>query len=85
MKKIVPADKNKIDALREYVMVVLEAVGHPEAYVTDESSIWDFHPIKKGQEAWLKKVSSRLGFKVATRDYIWEVAEQVRAKQWSEW
>lgn len=69
--------------LREYVNIVLEAVGHPEAYVTDESSIWDFHPMKKGQEDWLKKVSEKLGFEVTTKDYLWEVAEQVRAKQWS--
>jgi hypothetical protein len=80
--KIEFASRNKLDQLAEWVEIVLEAVGHPEAFVSDGSSIWDFHPLKEGQEEWLKEVSDKLGFPVSTKDYIWEVAEQVRANQW---
>lgn len=81
--KIELASQCKIDQLLEYVDIVLEALGHPEALVTDESEIWDFHPSKNGQAEWLKEISEKLGIDVTIRDYIWEVAEHVRAQRWS--
>src|SRR5438105_12611087 len=44
-KKIVFASDINIRRLREYVDIVLEAVGHPEALVSDRSRIRDF-PVK---------------------------------------
>jgi len=82
--KIELAPKYKVDQLVGYIEIVLEALGHSEALVTDESTIWDFHPLKKDQAEWLKKINDKLGFEVSLKDRLWEVAEQVRAKQWKE-
>lgn len=78
-RKIVFAANTKIDQLLEWVNHVLEAVGHPEALVTDLSTIGDFPSGRVN----LDKICKKLGFEVAAKDYIWEVAEQVRAKKWA--
>jgi hypothetical protein len=53
-------------------MKVLEAVGHPEAFVTDLSTVSDF-------DIDPKIVSKKLGFKVQEKDCIWEVAKKIKA------
>jgi hypothetical protein len=45
--KVELAPQDKIIELRSYVMKVLEAIGHPEAWVSDLSSVWDFSPTGK--------------------------------------
>lgn len=84
IERIELASQSKIDQFQEYVDAVLEALGHPEALVTDESKIWDFYPFKEGREDSLKKLSDKLGFQITTKDYIWEIAEQLRAKRWAD-
>jgi hypothetical protein len=44
-KKIEVAERDKIEELESYVEKVLEVIGHPEAFVTDESMVWDFVPL----------------------------------------
>jgi hypothetical protein len=77
--KIELAENGKIEELREYVDEVLELIGFPEALVTDLSQVWNF--TEDGQE--LKAIAERLGFTVDDNDYIWELAEQHRAKKWA--
>jgi len=75
--KIELAEHDKIDFLQDYVDKVLEAIGHPEALVTNESLVWDFTS-DKGK---LKRVSKKLGFDVDPNDYIWQLAERYKARK----
>lgn len=72
-RMIVMASQEKINALGDKVDKVLTALGHPEALVTDESTVWDFI----FDEADLHDISSRLGFDVHGDDYVWELAEKL--------
>lgn len=75
--------------LEPFVNRVLEAIGKPEAFVTDKSVVEHFmfevridesgneKVFKKGKE-FIDEVSDKLGVDVAESDYIWEVAERLR-------
>ena len=64
---------SKVKQYSEYIDIVLDALGHPEAYVTDESTIWDFMLTKK------TIADMKLKFKVpvSNKDYIWKIAERL--------
>jgi hypothetical protein len=72
-KKFELAPQEKINALGSRVDRVLEALGHPEALVTDLSTVNDF--IEDDYD--LEVVSIELGIRVDASDYIWELAEQL--------
>ncbi|MBM3129952.1 MAG: hypothetical protein FJ009_15185 [Chloroflexi bacterium] len=74
IKRIELAGRDKIESLGEYVDRVLEALGHPEALVTDESQVWDF--TRDTNE--LKKIAKKLGFAITKNDYVWELAERCK-------
>lgn len=40
--EVQPADSDLVDIFEKEVAIILEALGHPEAFVTDESQIGDF-------------------------------------------
>jgi hypothetical protein len=82
------APQTLIDSLGPYVARVLEAIGHPEAMVTDESWVSDFRPLPaKGAtmaesraevHAFCNEVSQKLGFKVESQDTIYGLAARLR-------
>ena len=69
------ADQEKVIQYSDFVNIILENLGHPEALVTDESKISDFLNIfdKDGREVqfeeFLKKMGS-LVTNVSKNDYI---------------
>jgi hypothetical protein len=77
------APQDRVDALEPYIEKVLEALGHPEAFVTDESHISDFKDHfapKEEQETWLPNLSEKLGLSIGLRDPIVDVALQLKRK-----
>lgn len=65
-----------VDTLESHVEQVLEALGHPEALVTDLSTIGDF-----GLEDEERAASSAaLGVPLTDDDYIYEIARLLRDK-----
>jgi hypothetical protein len=71
-RKVYMASESKMSKIdKDKIMKVLEAVEHPEAFVTDLSTIYDF-------DIDPTIVSRRLGFKVKENDYIWKVAKKVK-------
>jgi hypothetical protein len=78
------ANQDKIKELQPYIDKVLKALGHSEALVTDESMVADFVNVFSGKSAVLKdlkKISKKLNFSVSSSDYIWQVAEKVKANE----
>jgi hypothetical protein len=65
-----------VDTLDSYVELVLNALNHPEALVTDLSTIGDFGLDDDERSA----ASSTLGVIVSDADYIYEVAKRLRNK-----
>jgi len=61
---------------RPWVDKVLKIIGHPEALVTDMSTIWDFIEFDE-DEKHLPGWSKKLGFKIKSDDYIWEIAQRL--------
>jgi hypothetical protein len=65
-----------VDTLDSYVELVLNALGHPDALVTDLSRVGDF-----GLDADERfAASARLGVTLSDDDYIYEVAQLLRDK-----
>jgi hypothetical protein len=63
-----------VDTLESYVEVVLNALDHPEALVTDLSTVGDF-----GLDAEERcAASAKLGVALSDDDYIYEVARRLR-------
>ena len=75
--KFKPAESQRVEALEPQVRVVLEALGHPEAYVTDRSMVADFSLELEEQEALSARASEVLGVAVSPDDYLWQVAERL--------
>jgi len=73
IKKFEMAPSNKVKKLELWVKQVLKIIGHPDALVTDMSTIWDFIDTDEN-EKFLPKWSKKLGFKISGDDYIWEIA-----------
>lgn len=74
--KIEYAKSTRREILRPWVTRVLEAIGHPEAFVTDESKIGDFY------NSWdtdkISELGKKLGVSVSMRDYVVNVANKLR-------
>jgi len=82
-KKIVLAPQDKIKELEPYMDKVLNALGHPEALVTDESMVTDFLDIfdKDSRVKQIKKTQKKIKVDIFPGDYIWEVAERIKNEQ----
>ena len=63
-----------VDTLESYVEVVLNALGHPEALVTDLSTIGDFGLEDEERSA----ASDRLGVALSEEDSVYEIARCLR-------
>ena len=72
--KIVLAEQDYTNLFQGEIGIVLDALGHPEALVTDTSIVSDFLFSRKE----LKNISKKLGVKVSSQDYVWEVAARIR-------
>ena len=85
MNEYTKAPQDARDALDKYVTQVLEALGHPEAFVTDESMIKDFlhwskdPALVRENEARLTAMSEALRVPVEARDYVVDVARRIKA------
>jgi hypothetical protein len=75
--KIELAENDKIELLRKYIDKVLEALGHPEALVTNESQVWNFTSDKNE----LKRLSKKLKFSADENDYIWQLARRCKTRK----
>lgn len=73
-RRIIFADTAQVEELDPYVDQVLIALGHPDAWVSDESMIWDFGLTPEEIDA----VSERLGVPVSKKDRIIEVAKRLQ-------
>ncbi len=86
--KLVFPSQEKIKLYPEEVARILEAIGHPEAWVSDESSIGNFYPALD-LDATEEEITDRdgadevrlqrlLGVDVAMDDLLWQVAQRMR-------
>ena len=86
VKKIELAPTDCIDKYQKEINIILKLLGHPEALVTDESSVWDFlyhfggtkQENDKYNKKMLDKISGRLGFEVKDCDLFVDVAKKIR-------
>jgi DNA-binding transcriptional ArsR family regulator len=73
LKKFELASTELVDKFTEEVDIILTILGHPEALVTDLSSVRDF-PITKTK---LKKLSNLIGYVVEETHLIGELARDL--------
>ena len=93
---IVSAPRDDVEALEPYIDRILEALGHPEAYVTDESWVSDFMPMTaltpRGtaqtpeqaaeRERFVSELAQKLGVEpMAPQTPIVELAKRLRARE----
>lgn len=94
-KEIRYASTIKIEEFSSYVQVILEALGHPEAWVTDLSSVSDFLnrtttlvkgigtiiPLEK-ESFELEELATKLGLdQISPTELIWKIAERLKNEQ----
>ena len=81
-KKIVFASQelSSLKGLAPYIDKILEILGHPEAFITDESTVSDFLCFLDEEEAkaQLAEISRRMPFKVKKSDYIVDLARRLK-------
>ena len=77
--KIVYACRDRVLALRQWVQKVLDAVGHPEAFITNESTLSDFWS-RSERAAAAEEVGKKLGMRVDPGEYVIDVASKLRLK-----
>ena len=70
------ASQDAILALWPQVDRVLQAIGHPEAWVSDESQVGDFGL----DDAFLDEVAVELGVPVDQEDHLYAVAYRLKAR-----
>lgn len=76
------APQQRVARLDAYVQRVLDALGHPEAFVTDQSTLGDFYrAADPDSDAKLARVAERLGLMLSFDDYIADVAERLMGGQ----
>ncbi len=76
-KRIVSAPDDQVVELDSECQQVLEALGHPEAYITDLSALSDFCV----DEIEAQEMSVELGVEISRSDLIVEVARRVSDKR----
>ena len=88
-RRIVIASQDITDEFEEEVNEILDALGHPEALVTDDSIISDFllhfvdkmtfeerNEILKKERRIMQRVEKLVGRVVGPREYIGEIAQE---------
>jgi len=78
---IVFAASDEIEKLSHWVQLVLDAIGHSDAFVSDRSCLSDFVPMEDDEiVAWHAKTQANLGIKIPLRGTsIIELAKMVKA------
>lgn len=71
---IVWASQAKVDELAEEIYLLLQKIGHPEAWVTDESMVGDFYL----DDDELVMLSASVGFEIKHDDYLVDIAYKMR-------
>ena len=71
---IVWASQIKVDELAEEIYLLLQKIGHPETWVTDESMIGDF--CLDTEE--LVMLSASVGFEIKHDDYLVDIAYRMK-------
>lgn len=71
------ARSTRVNDLRKWIDKVLDAVGHPEAFVTDLSTFSDFWARDERDEQ-ARKTSKKLGLRVEPSDCIVDAASRLR-------
>lgn len=92
--KVYPSSQENIETVdQEALATVLDVLGHPEAWVSDESQVRDFQSYcfemseEDKAEAialetyHLAKLEALTGRVVTIHDYIWEVARDVAIRR----
>lgn len=79
------ADQDKVDFFEKQIDIVLKALGHPEALVTDESMVTDFmsHFGSFQDASNLPKMQALeflMGRTVKYNEYIWQLANELSKK-----
>jgi len=72
-KPIVIAPQSRTQTFSKEIRLILDAIGHPEAWISDESKFYDF--AVDDQE--VKELSSKLKVKIKDSDYLVDVAERM--------
>jgi hypothetical protein len=73
-----PAPANCVAQYRAEIDTILEALGHPEAFVTDESMVSDF-PLRNDDDGpSLTELRIDLGVRVRRDDLLVDVAQRMR-------
>jgi hypothetical protein len=67
----------RVRQYRAEIARILDALGHPEALVTDESRLSDF-PIREDDEVSLIDLASDLGIRVRPQDRLIDIARRMR-------
>ena len=77
-------EQDAIDSFPVGTQAILNAVGHPDALVTDLSQVWDFcshdpdHPDEQVREqAMFAELTALAGRPVDRNDYLWELARDI--------
>ena len=82
--RVVYAKSSRTETLRPWVTKVLEAIGHPEAFITDESTIRDFFIFDSDNfDDRLAAIGKKLGTSVKLKDRVMDVANRIRIGQMS--
>lgn len=79
--KVEFAPRDLIASLSGEVRQVVQALGHPEAFVTNDSTVGDFlcSVSEDTATAELRRATVALGFPLGEDDLIWQVAARLRA------
>jgi len=86
-KTVVMAPQDRVDEYAEGIAQILDALGHPDSLVTDESTFGDFWMTRGPEaEAELDAIQAKLGVKVRFSDRLVDVAAMLdqQALPWSE-
>ena len=83
--KIEMASTDDVSKYQKEIRVILKILGHPEALVSDESSIWDFlshfgskEENKEYNQEMLEKISCRLALDIKPDDLLIDIAKRIR-------
>jgi len=83
VKKICMESNKEIRTYRRFIDVILDELEHPEALVTDKSSIWDFIGLMDGKrkKEVLDRMSNRFGFEITQFILIVDIAKKMRKSE----
>jgi len=86
------APQDDIEKFSEEIHIILVALGHPEAFVTDLSSVSDFTCVFDSKDERLADAQRRLGliskkygFDITTSDLLVDIARKMREFRDAQW